>query len=75
MDISYSIDLIEDALTEYFDSRMYAFYLQCIDKEKCNTFTEYKKLAGVYKGNKEKEINIEKRKKDAETTLKKIVKG
>lgn len=75
MDIRESIYLIEETLEEYQESRIYEFYLQCIDKEKYNNYDLYKK-ALIEENEKAVEVvDIEERKIENRQILKAFMEG
>ena len=75
MDISDALDIIDDTLTEYFDTRMYNFYLECVDKEQCNSYSKYKASCIKEVKVENEVIDIEERKRQAEATLKGFIEG
>lgn len=77
MDITESIELIEDCLKEYFEYRNYNYYTihTFMAKEKIS-YEQYKLMCAVDNSRIElSEIDIEERKTQAEQTLKNFIEG
>lgn len=74
IDIEESFEIMKDTVIEYFESRLFTTYIECIDKEKFKSYEEYK--SKVIVAEVEAEVfDIDDRKKEAEETLKRFAEG
>lgn len=75
MDIKESIYLIEETLEEYQETKIYDFYIQCIDKEKFNSYEAYKKALQEEHKKTLEIVDLEERKTENRQILKAFLKG